>query len=250
MKRNTILLWGLLLVGFLTGCTTTYKSAPVPFKSPSMLDNSVKIDGAEIGAKAYDDKQEARQAFGFDVIGAGMLPVQVVFDNRSRHTFEINGQQSFLEDKNGKLWPVLSREMAYERASRHTQTDQMLSKGTSAGLMGAAAGALVGAAIGIVTGEGVGAAAGKGAAIGGTVGIISGGVDGYQNQDAHRAISKDLRAKSLQNKTILPNTIACGILFYPAEAALAKNLQLYLVETDTGKSHRLVFNFFTGRKHS
>lgn len=223
---------------------------PLSFKSPATLGNTAKIGDAEIGARAYDDEQEAERAFGFDIIGAGMLPVQVVFDNRDEHTFEIRGDQSFLEDHDSNLWPVLSREMAYARASENAQTDQVLSKGTSAGLMGAVAGALIGLAVGIVTGHHVGAIAGKGAVIGGTVGLLGGGIEGYHNPEAQRAIAEDLRTKSLQNKTILPHTMAYGILFYPAEAAHARYLQLYLMETDTGRSHRLVFDFSGGRKKS
>jgi hypothetical protein len=30
-----------------------------------------------IGARAYDEKEEAALAFGFDTIGAGMLPVHL-----------------------------------------------------------------------------------------------------------------------------------------------------------------------------
>jgi hypothetical protein len=203
-----------------------------------------------MGARVYDDKQEAERAFGFDIIGAGMLPVQVVFDNQGEHTFEIRGDQSFLEDSAGNLWPVLSREMAYARASENARTDQVLRKGTSAGLMGAVAGALIGSAIGIVTGHHVGAIAGKGAVIGGTVGLLGGGIEGYHNPEAQQAIAEDLRTKSLQNKAILPHTIAYGILFYPAEAVHARHLQLYLVETDTGRSHRLKFAFPSGQKKS
>jgi hypothetical protein len=52
------------------------------------------------------------------------------------------------------------------------------------------------------------------------------------------------------NKTILPHTMAYGILFYRVEALHARHLQLYLVETDTGRSHRLVFAFFSRQKKS
>ena len=242
MKRIILPFLVLLLIGTIPGCATTYKPEPVPFKSPAAFCNMVNIDGAEIAAKAYDNEAEAREAFGFDIVRAGMLPVQVVFNNKSPHTLEVNGAQSFLEDDKGNMWPILSREMAYERASRYTATNQMMIGAVSEGLISAAAGAIVGAAIGIVSGGDVGDAIGKGAAIGGTIGILSGGSEGRHNQAARRAIAEDLREKSLQNKTILPNTIAYGVLFYPSEAALSEKLQLYLVETDTGKSHRLVFD--------
>lgn len=248
MKHTPHFLLGLIFIVTLNGCSTAYKAAPVSFKSPSSLGNSIIIDGAIIGAKAYDDDKEAAQAFGFDTIGSGILPVQVVFDNRSKHTFEINGEQSFLEDNAGNLWPVLSREMAYDRASQDTQNDQMFKKGTSGGLMGATAGALIGSAIGIVTRTNVGAAAVQGAAVGGTIGAIAGGIDGHQTRDNHQSISQDLREKSLQNKTILPDTIAYGILFFPAESSAVANLQLRLVETDTGKSHQLKFDLTPDKK--
>jgi hypothetical protein len=241
-------LCGLIVILIFTGCSTAYKSAPVSFRSPASMANCIHLDGAQIGVKSYDERKEAAQAFGFDIIGSGILPVQVIFDNRSGHTFEIDGSQSFIEDTAGNMWTLLTREMAYERASRDTQNDQILKKGVSSGIMGAAAGAVIGSAIGIVTGTNIGAAAGKGAAVGGSIGIITGGIEGHANKDAQQSISQDLQEKSLQNKTILPDTLAYGILFYPAEAQNAANLQLLLVETDTGISHRLKFNLSSKNK--
>lgn len=241
IRHSPRLLCGLIFIVIFTGCSTAYKAAPVSFKSPSSLVNCIQIDGAQIGVKSYGESKEAAREFGFDIIGSGILPVQVIFDNKSHHTFEIDGSQSFIQDTAGNMWTILSREMVYERASRNTKNDQMLKSGASSGIMGAAAGAIIGSAIGIVTGTSIGTAAGKGAAVGGSIGIITGGIGGHENKDAQRTISQDLQEKSLQNKTILPDTLAYGILFYPAEARSAKNLQLRLVETDTGKSHQLKF---------
>ena len=47
--------------------------------------------GAEMAAKANATPKAAKEAFGFDIIGACMLPVQVVIYNQGPHTFEING---------------------------------------------------------------------------------------------------------------------------------------------------------------
>jgi hypothetical protein len=44
--------------------------------------NAVTIEKALVEAQAFDDPQAARQTFSFDIHGAGMLPVQAVFDNR------------------------------------------------------------------------------------------------------------------------------------------------------------------------
>ena len=57
-------------------------SQPLPFKAPGSYPNAQNISGATVGAKAYTDADEAQEAFGFDIRGAGMLPVQAVFDNQ------------------------------------------------------------------------------------------------------------------------------------------------------------------------
>lgn len=110
-------------------CSTSYKAKPLPFKAPSAYPNSTEVAGAIVGARAYIDPEEAKEAFGFDIRGAGMLPVQVVFDNQGPHPLEINGLQTFLEDREGNLWPILSSEMAYERATKYAQTKNIFKEG-------------------------------------------------------------------------------------------------------------------------
>jgi hypothetical protein len=234
-----LLALGLLIAG---GCET-YQVKPLPFKAPASFQNVTQVAGADVAARAFTDKTETKAAFGFDILGAGMLPVQVVFDNQGDHPLEINGPQSFLEDNTGNLWPILSSQTAYERASRYARTKQIFSEGAYAGFLGAAAGAIVGAAVGIVTGEGVGASAGKGAAVGAAGGVVLGGVGGYASDDARRTITSDLRDKSLQNKPVAPKSIAHGFLFFPAEAETARRLRLQLMEKDTGTVHVVRFEF-------
>ncbi len=206
------------------------------FKLPSAYPNEVLVSGARIGGSAFEDMDEAKKAFGFNVIGAGMLPVQVVIDNTGSSTLSINGAQSFLEDKQENLWPVLDKNTAYERASKFAETKQIFTEGAYKGFLGAAVGSVIGAAVGVVTGENVGSAMGKGAAIGGALGSTAGAVSGYNSEDAQHSISNDLQQKSLQNKEIPPGTLAHGILFFPAEAKTAKHLRLQLVEKETGKA--------------
>jgi hypothetical protein len=91
---------------FSAGCSSTYQAKPLPFKSPSSFENVTEVDGAQVAAKAFADPAEAKEAFGFDIRSAGMLPVQVIFDHQGSHPLEINGQQTFLEDKNGNIWPI------------------------------------------------------------------------------------------------------------------------------------------------
>jgi len=226
----------------LAACATSYVAKPLPFKMPGAYPNAQEIAGAVIGVRAFTNGKEAKENFGFDIINAGMLPIEIVVDNRGPHPLEINGSQTFLEDKQNNIWPVLSRDLAYERATKYAQTKETFSEAAHSGFLGAAAGAAIGAAIGILTGQNVANAAGKGAAVGAAGGAVIGGSQAYEAGDARHAIVEDLQQKSLQTKSITPNTLAYGFIFFPAEAKTAKSLRVQIVEKDTGKSYVLNFN--------
>jgi hypothetical protein len=227
----------------LMGCGTSYKAQPLPFKAPTAYGNTVTVADTVIGGRAFVAQKEAEKAFGFNIRGAGMLPVQLVFENNGKGKLEIDTSQTFLEDQEGNLWPLLSQDMAHERATKYAQTKAIAKEGAYKGFLGAAAGTIIGAAVGIVTGGDVGEALGKGAAVGAAAGATLGGAEGYASGDARRKIISDLRSKSLQNKAIEPETLAHGILFFPGEAKSAKLLRLKLVSPDSGASHLIQMAF-------
>jgi predicted small lipoprotein YifL len=204
MKKNVraLILLGVAIT--LAACGRTYQAKPVSFRPPAAYPNAVTVMETTLGAKAFTDAQEAREAFGFDIRGSGLLPVQVVFHNEGRQALEINAAQSYLEDDGGNLWPLLARQVAYERVSGFSKTREVFSEGAKAGFFGAAAG--------------------------GTLG----GIKGYTSDDARREISQDLREKSLENRQIGPNSLAHGFLFFPGEAPSARQLWLELVQVDSG----------------
>ncbi len=239
MKKNFCVFVLLFLLAGAMGCSSAYKAKPMSFKLPQTYGNATGVGGATVAAKAFDEQKEAEDAFGFDVRGAGMLPVQVVFDNQGPNSLSIEDDQTFLEDAGGNLWPLLSNRAAYERAAKHSQGRTMAKEGVYHGLWGAAAGALIGAAIGIIGGDNVGAALGKGAAGGAAVGAVIGSAKGYDSDEARMEISGDLREKSLQNKPVAPMSIAHGFLFFPGEIQSAKMLRLKLKENETGAVHVL-----------
>lgn len=225
------------------GCSTSYKAKPLPFKAPSAYQNSVQIASMVIGGQAFSQREAAKEAFGFDIRGAGMLPIQLVFDNQGAKAIEIVAEQTYLEDNNGNLWNILPSNMAYERATKYAQTKEIVKEGAYKGFLGAAAGSIIGAAIGIVTGEDVAGTMGKGAAVGAAAGSTLGGAHAWGTDEARRAILQDFRDKSLQNKEISSQTLSHGILFFPGEAPSAKKLRLKLWEKHTGKFHLVVLNF-------
>jgi len=242
MRTSKQLLIVAIVLIFSGACSTSYKAKPLPFKQPSSYPNVTEVAGVTVAAKAFVDQKEAKDAFGFDIQGAGMLPVQVVFDNQGSHSLTINASQTFLEDKEGNLWPILASELAYERASKYATTKKIFKEGAYHGFLGAAAGSIVGAAIGIVSGNNIAEAAGKGAAVGAAAGGVLGGTKGYTSDDARREVINDLRRKTLDQKPVEPKSFTFGFIFFPGEARSAKQLRLHLMESDTGKIHIVKLN--------
>lgn len=232
----------ILLILTFSGCES-YKQQVVPFKLPTAYPNVTSVADAQIAAQAYDDPKQAEEAFGFDIRGAGILPVRVVFDNMGTHPLEIMTEQTFLVDFDNNLWPILDQNMAYDRISRKTNLGQVAPEAAKGALLAGAAGAIIGAAVGIVTGRGVGEAIGKGAAIGAAAGATVGGTRGLTDQDVQMRIRDDLDTRSLKRKAIPPQQVAHGFIFFPGEAKHAKELRLLLRAIDTGKTYPLNLKF-------
>jgi hypothetical protein len=245
MNERRLLVIMTAVIFLTTSCaSTTYVVKPLPFRMPEAYNNAQEAAGAMIGARAYVEPKEAQENFGFDVRGAGMLPVEVVIDNRGTHPLEINVTQTFLEDKEGNLWPILSRDIAYDRATKYAQTKEVFKSAAYQGFLGAVAGAAIGAAIGIVSGHSLGPDIGKGAVIGGVGGGVIGGSNTYGEgaYEARHAIINDLQQKTLKLQSLEPKNLAYGFIFFPGEAKSAKQLRLQIVEKDTGRPFTLFMN--------
>ncbi len=243
MINKTSILCIIFSIFIIAACGPTYKAKPLPFKTPGAYANAQEVAGATVAAKAYSDSSEAKEVFGFDTLKAGMLPVQVIFDNHGTSTLEVDTSQTFLEDTEGNLWPILAKNIAYERATKYAQTKETFKEGAYGSFLGAAGGALVGAAVGIVSGENVAVEAGKGAAAGAAAGGVIGGVSGHTSNKASRDIMEDLRQKSLNTSSIEPNTLSFGVIFFTGESKAAKRLRLKITEIDTGESRVLFLDF-------
>lgn len=243
MKRRDMMVLAVFLIAtWFTACTT-YERKVIPFKMPTAYPNVTSAADATIAAKAYDQNEEAVAAFGFDIRGSGILPVQVVFDNTGDHPLEIMTDKTFLVDEANNLWPILDERLAYDRLSKKTELGRVVPEASKSGILAGAAGAIIGAAIGIVTGTNVGSAAGKGAAVGAAAGITMGGAQGLGETDVRRQIKDDLQNRSLEKRAIAPHEVAHGFIFYPGEAGKPKELRIHIRATDTGKVYPLVLNF-------
>lgn len=210
------------------GACSSYEPRVSPVPLPEAQANHVDVDGAKITARAYVDRDSAQSALGFDARAAGLLPVRFVMDNQSEQSIRVDASQTFLIDREGNAWPLLSADQAYERMQDEVEfTESIKGAGKPAALLGVA-GALVGAAIGIVSGENVGDAALKGGVIGAGAGAVAGGSEAYS--EVGYRIRDDLARESLNNRRIEQGELAYGYLFFPGknEAGSAQKLRLAL----------------------
>ncbi len=241
INRTWVLAAAAILI-IVAGCAR-YERKIVPFKMPNAYTNATEVAGATIAAQSYT-QEEADAAFGFDIVDSGVLPVQVIFDNRGSHPLEVVAGKTYLVDIQNNLWPILDREMAYDRIERGSEFGEVLPEGAKSGLLAGAAGAVIGAAIGIVTGTNVGEAMGKGAAIGAAAGLTVGGARGLEDTRVYNHIGDDLHNRSLDQRPVPPDDISHGFLFFPGEAKeQAKELRLTIKEVDTGIVHSLIMRF-------
>ncbi|NVN98948.1 MAG: glycine zipper family protein [Geobacteraceae bacterium] len=225
----------------IAGCTS-YKSQYVAFRPPEAYSNMQQSGGISIGGASFANSDLASEAFGFDILATGLLPVQLVIENKSGRQLQIVTDQTFLIDKYGGYWQVVPNNVAINRVEGSTQL-AALGRGAGKGaLMGAAGGALLGAAVGIVTGQNVGNAVGKGAVIGGVGGAAVGTASTATSTDRQVAILNDIRSKGLEGKAIPTEFLSNGFLFFPAEAKTTSGIRIQIRELEGGQVHNLQLN--------
>lgn len=237
-RKSFYIVFVCLLAAAFTACQS-YQRQVVPFKMPAAYPNATGAAGAVIASKSYDS-QEAKSMFGFDIVGAGVMPVQVLFDNKGEHPIEIVPDQTFLIDSDNNLWPILESSLAYDRIAKKTELGRVAPEATKYGALTGIAGAMIGAAIGVVAGSNVGDAALSGAALGAAAGATMGGTKGLVDSDVKQKIREDLKKRSLENKTINPGDLAYSFIFFPGESSKPMELRLKLKEKDTGTFHTLI----------
>jgi hypothetical protein len=233
MRRVAAIL-GALSIFLGPGCAT-YKPTATPFKLPEAYANVQRVADTYVGARAWVNDAEARTAFGFDIVGAGLLPVQVSFDNRGTQTLIIVPSQTFLLNGKEELFPVLSDTEAYDRIARGVQWQEGVKGLAQGALLGAATGALIGAAVGVASGGRAGDYAMRGATAGAVSGAIMGGMNAASDTQVPRSITDDLTRHDLKNLPIKPGELAYGLILFPREAGRPQALRLQLQDQDTGQ---------------
>ncbi len=133
-RTKTLLAAAMCLSVLVAGCLR-YERQVVPFQTPQSSPNAVYMDGAVIAARSFIDAPQARAAFGFDIRAAGILPVQVVFDNKSPHPLMIVAEQTFLIDAESNGWPILDQNLAYDRLATSTEWSRVAPEAAKRGVL-------------------------------------------------------------------------------------------------------------------
>lgn len=216
-----------LACALLASCTSYDERIP-PVPLPSSNRDHADVNGARVAAEAYADPDQAERAFGFDIREAGLLPVRLLIDNQSTSVVRVNPQQTFLIDREGQAWPLLTGEKAYNRVASAVHLGTLVGNTTRGTVWGSSIGALTSFAIGLILNGSVGNNLAEHAAFGAGVGAFVGG--GQDTPVLENRIRRDLIAKSLRNQQLQPGDLAYGYLFFPgkdeAESAGALHLGL------------------------
>jgi hypothetical protein len=192
MLLGTVVAW--LVAVLVAGCAT-YGERVAPIPLPEAQADHVEVAGVKLVARPYVDQREVKEVFGFDIRGAGLLPVRFVIDNQSGDLAEVVPGQTLLVDAGGNAWPLLTADQAYRRVKGKVEVGETF--------LGAA----------------------KPAAL---LGAVGGGATRYDSLGSQ--VSNDLARQSLQNRRVGRGELAHGYLFFPGdkEAQSAKTLRLGL----------------------
>lgn len=222
----------------------TYENRSVSFRPPQDYINYQDVTGLKVGAEAYADRKQAEEAFGFDIHSAGLLPVQVVMDNKSGQGVEVISGQTFLIDDTNRYWKILTTREAVERVDKTTQAGAIGSGAGKGAMYGAAIGSLLGLALGIVSGHNAGEAVLKGGVLGAAGGAVIGGASkSGEEGEREYTISESMRDKGIEGKVISPEALVSGFIFFPGEATSAKELRLQVRMRGSGKVENLNLKF-------
>ena len=220
----------LLAMALLVSSCATYEDRVAPIRLPETSTNMVVVDGLKVSASVYINEAEAAKIYGFDIRNAGIMPVQITFQNDGSSSVRIEPDQTFLIDNQSNAWPILSLRKTYERTNKYVDMGETAKGSAKPAFMAGAAGALAGLAIGIISDNSVGESMATGAVLGAAGGAIAGGAKAAASSS--RSIREDLADKSMKNSLIRPGQIAYGTLFFPgtlgSEAETARQLRLSL----------------------
>lgn len=196
MKR---ILCSLLVASHMAACASV-EDGTLAIRPPQDFPSYQNVSGVMIGGESHDDQKKAEKLFGFDIRGAGILPVQLVLDNRSGQGIEVVMDQVLLVAGGDERWKSLRNADAVALAGWDA-------KGKDKGkdiVPGTAAGALLERVI------------------------------------SPLPPPDKLIKRGIEGKVIPSGGVASGFIYFPAEAVAARELRLQVRFRESGLRETLV----------
>ena len=103
----------ILISAAITAVFRFQRDTPLPPLEPETP--WIDVDGARVALHVLETPETARQAFGFDIRGAGLFPVRLSIDNQGSATVRIDAPQTFFVDSRDLAWPLLTTPRAIPR---------------------------------------------------------------------------------------------------------------------------------------
>jgi hypothetical protein len=227
----------LMMIAAHVSACATYSAHTVSFRPPNEYRNFQNSYGILVGAESFADKKDAEKAFGFDARAAGVVPVQLVINNKSGQTVEIVSGQTFLIDRSNRYWKILTNREAVDRVKKAADAGIFSNSATKGATGSVAAGSLMGLAIEIVSGRKVDSTAVKGEAPGATA--VGGAGKAGEEKLREARIAEDVRAKGIEGKIMPAESLASGFIFFPGEASSVSELRMQIKFRDSGRIQTL-----------
>jgi hypothetical protein len=226
----------LLLVAQLAACAA-YERYSVSFRPPKDYANYQDSSGLVVGAESFSDKTHAEKAFGFDIRKAGILPVQMVVDNKSGQSVDVVSGQTFLIDGTSRYWKILSNREAVDRIKKASDSGAIASSAGKGSAWRTTALAMMDLAMQIVSGRDRDTTPVKGGGEGVTT--VSGTGKAGDDKQREIKIAEDVRDKGIEGRILSANSLARGFIFFPGEVSSVSELRLQIKFRDSGRIQTL-----------
>lgn len=238
MLKNSFLIGSVSALFLIASCAAPLRTNTAAFKIPASYQDYKEIDDLDIALVPIDTIDRSNEIFGTDMKAAGILPIQVIIQNKGNKEFEIKSNQIYGITSDQEYTAAYS----LNKAAEHVRSSSI---GTTA-VSGAVAGALVGAVVGAGIGAGIGYAGGNtnrgaqsGAMIGGATGAASGAGAGLSDQFTVQ-FKKELASLAFGDRVIYPGDLIQGFVYIQWKHYSKLRLELFNITDD--KNYEMISN--------
>lgn len=182
--------------------------------------------GVHIGAELAEDPKQIEEVFGADIRAAGVLPLQLIIENKGAQTIEIVAGQTCLIDDDNRYWRPLSTQAAAEKLDRAEPAAAVVQGKTVK--TAKVSDAVMEMAVAMISRHGAQAPVSKPEPSAGPAkpqGEKQGAVDKPDKK----------RDKGIDGRIMTTGSLMRGYLYFPGDIRLARELRIQIKSRDDGR---------------